>query len=122
LQPPAKRGISRRTAIVGLVSVVGLATVGGGIVLFQSRPDLHLLYTYRGHTDHVDAVAWSSNGRRIASGSDDKTAQVWDATNGAYVYTYRGHSDAVSTVAWSPDGKRIASGSWDKTVRVWTTP
>jgi eukaryotic-like serine/threonine-protein kinase len=120
LQPPAKRGISRRTAIVGLVGVVGLATVGGGIVLFQSRPDSHLLYTYRGHIDQVDAVAWSPDGRRIASGSYD--VQVWDAATGGNIFTYRGHSYAVDAVAWSPDGKRIASGSFDHTVQVWKAP
>ncbi len=77
------------------------------------------LYTYRGHSHSVDAVAWSPDGKRIASGSHDNTVQVWDATDGSHVFTYRGHSHPVFAVAWSPDGKRIASGSWDKTVQVW---
>jgi eukaryotic-like serine/threonine-protein kinase len=64
-------------------------------------------------------VAWSPDGRRIASGSGDNTVQVWDAVGGGYVFTYRGHSDAVFAVAWSPDGKYIASGSNDYTVQVW---
>ena len=68
-------------------------------------------YTYRGHSSSVYAVAWSPDGKRIASGSDDKTVQVWDAANGGHVFTYRGHSNLVYAVAWSPDGKRIASGS-----------
>jgi WD40 repeat protein len=77
------------------------------------------LYTYRGHTDHVVTVAWSPDGTRIASGSNDGTAQVWDAANGGNGYTYRGHVGRVNTVAWSPDGTRIASGSADQTVQVW---
>ncbi len=136
LQSPAKRGISRRTIIIGLVSLVGLVTIGGGLTLSalsqgsqsspqsfpqspQVPPDPHLLYTYRGHPDVVLAVAWSPDSRRIASGSTDETVQVWDAADGGHVFTYRGHSNSVIVVAWSPDGRRIASGSDDKTVQVW---
>ncbi len=77
------------------------------------------VFTYRGHTDSVEAVVWSPDGTRIASASLDKMVQVWDAADGSHVFTYLGHYDVVKTVAWSPDGKRIASGSGDKTVQVW---
>ena len=43
----------------------------------------------------VNAVAWSPDGQRIASGSNDKTVQVWNATDGGQVYTYKGHSGGV---------------------------
>ena len=116
--PPAvtlpRRGLSRRTVIVGL-GLAGLTAAGGGIALWVLLP--HPLYTYRGHSFIVSAVAWSPNGRRIASGSED--VQVWDAADGGHVFTYRGHSDYVHAVAWSPDGRRIASGSNDTTVQVW---
>ncbi len=77
------------------------------------------LYTYRGHSHSVDAVAWSPDGKRIASASVDRTVQVWDAADGGHVYTYRGHASSVYMVAWSPDGRRIASGGYDNTVQVW---
>jgi WD40 repeat protein len=67
----------------------------------------------------VNAVAWSPNGRHIASGADDETVQVWDATNGNTIFAYHGHAEEANAIAWSPDGLYIASGSSDKTVRVW---
>ena len=77
------------------------------------------LHTCHGHTDWVSSVAWSSNGKYIASGGNDKTVRVWDAATGKEISCYDGHSDPVLTVAWSPDSSRIASGSKDKTVQIW---
>ena len=70
--------------------------------------------TYTGHSDYVNAVAWSPDGTRIASASFDETVQVWDATTGITLSLSRGHRREISAVAWSPDGKRIASGSEDR--------
>src|SRR6266704_541280 len=53
------------------------------------------LYTYRGHSDWVTAVAWSPDGKSIASASFDKTVQVWQASTGRHILTYQGHSDTV---------------------------
>jgi serine/threonine protein kinase len=71
----------------------------------------------------VQTVAWSPNGKYIASGGDypDNTVQVWDATTGQHFYTYQGHSSGVRDVAWSPDSARIASwGGWGgQMVQIW---
>ncbi len=83
------------------------------------KPVGTVIYTYRGHSDFVIAVAWSPDGKHIASGSGDGIVQVWDAVDGGHKFTYDGHSSPVYAVAWSPDGQRIASGSNDKTVQVW---
>jgi WD40 repeat protein len=76
------------------------------------------IYTYRGHTQPIKALAWSPDGVCIASGSDDTTVQVWHAKTGERVTAYDGHRAWIRTVAWSPDGQYIASAS-DARVHVW---
>ncbi|HEY9600008.1 MAG TPA: WD40 repeat domain-containing protein, partial [Allocoleopsis sp.] len=72
------------------------------------------------HTQDVNSVAFSPDGKRIVSGSGDKTVRLWDATTGKPIgQPLTGHKDFVYSVAFSPDGKRIVSGSRDKTVRLW---
>ncbi|MBI3273105.1 MAG: TIR domain-containing protein [Planctomycetes bacterium] len=72
-----------------------------------------------GHEYSVTSVAFSPDGGRIASGSNDETLRVWDAATGREIACLRGHESSVESVAFSPDGGRLASGSCDRTVRVW---
>jgi eukaryotic-like serine/threonine-protein kinase len=64
-------------------------------------------------------VAWSPDGKHIASGSSDMAVHVWQAMTGRDVFAYHGHTDVVHAVAWSPDGQRLASAGSDQTVQVW---
>jgi WD40 repeat protein len=77
------------------------------------------LFVQTGHAGSVHSVAWSPDGKTLASGSPDHTIKLWDASNGQLLRTLSGHFDTVESVAWSPDGKTLASGSADHMIKLW---
>jgi WD40 repeat protein/serine/threonine protein kinase len=77
--------------------------------------------TLTAHSDEVHSVAFSPEGRLIASGSRDGSVKVWDATKGETIWSLAGHRGDVYCVAFSPDGKTVVSAGDDTTARLWQT-
>ncbi len=76
--------------------------------------------SFEGHTGKVTSVAFSADGKRLASASWDQTLKVWDAASGQETLTLKGHAGGpVMSVAFSADRNQLASASWDRTVKVW---
>jgi serine/threonine protein kinase len=75
--------------------------------------------TLTGHSGQVYSLAYSPDGRYLASGSKDRTIKIWEVATGKELRTLTGHSGVVLSVAYSPDGRYLASGSQDKTIKIW---
>ena len=110
--------INQRQGRTGMKKLVLLAVLcfASLSALTAQAPELFL---QTGHSEGINAVAYSPDGGRIATGSYDDTIKVWDAENGRELMTLAGHSGWVSSVGFSPDGRHIISGSNDKTVKIW---
>lgn len=70
-------------------------------------------------SNYLNGCAFSPNGNKILTASEDKTLKLWDVETGREVKSYIGHNDAVNACRFSSDGSRIISGSADKTLKLW---
>ena len=75
--------------------------------------------TLLGHADSILACAITPDGRRLVSGSHDRTLKLWDLESGRYLRTFEEHEDWVLACAITPDGRRVVSGSNDRTLKIW---
>ena len=73
----------------------------------------------QGHLGVVWSAAYSPEGTRLVTASDDKTARLWDVASGKLIAVLQGHTDTVWSAAFSPDGTRIVTASNDRTARLW---
>lgn len=90
---------------------------------YNDHPDkTHRLpwnYALIGHSRSVNSIAFSPNGRKLATGSSDNTAKIWDLKSRKDELTFEGHSGGINSMAFSPSGHSLATGSWDKAVKIW---
>ncbi len=85
----------------------------------ESSPTAPSLFLQVGHSADVTSVAFSPDGKTLASGSFDNTIKLWDASTGELKQTLEGLKNGVYAVAFSPDGMTLASGSGDTTIQLW---
>ncbi len=100
-----------RIALVGRDQDVLVYDAFAGEILFPEG--------LQGHAARVTAVAFSLNGRFLASGDESGSIQVWDAQSGEPLQRLAGHGATITNLAWSPHSDRLASASTDGTARVW---
>lgn len=97
------------------------ALLGLGVAQAEGTKNVETprLVTQAGHSQGIETLAFSPDGKTVASGSSDSNIILWDVASGRELRTLSGHTKKVTSVAFSPDGTMVASASRDDTVRLW---
>lgn len=101
-----------------LVSAGGQVGKPGEIRVWDA--DGKPIRSWTAHANAITALAFSSDGNLLASGSFDRTVRLWDPDSGTELQKLTGHRDNVRAIAFAPGGRLLASAGADGTIRLWT--
>jgi WD40 repeat protein len=113
------------TAGGGRLAVAGqLTTPGGGRqqIRIYNFATGELVRVLAGHTRNITALAFSPDGTRLVSASQDRSAILWDLERGRPVRRFEGHKEEVTAVSFTADGAHLITASLDRTLRLWSVP
>ena len=95
-------------------------TTGSSTIAPISRlPTWHCVRTLPGHHSSIHGLAFSLEGKMLASSSADRTVKLWNPDSRIPRATLSGHSNLIEAIAWMPDGRSLVSGSWDYAIKIW---
>lgn len=119
--PPFTASVTSGTQVPAQESQFTPPEIEVEVVSIEAQPaqPWKCVNTLKGHSGSVNSVTISPNGQTIASGSDDRTVNLWNLKTGKRIYTFLGQAKEVHSVAISPDGQMLASGSFDQKVTSW---
>src|SRR5262245_23554370 len=110
---------SRALPVLTLAFLLGVVTAAGADGPLPLGAGVRLGTLRFRHAGPVASVAYSRDGKLIATACSDRVVRLWNAATGREVSALRGHEAEVRCLAFSPDGKALASGGGDRTVRLW---
>jgi WD repeat-containing protein 61 len=95
---------------------------GDGTIRIFYLPEQEEIHLFHAHTDSVNCICWSPDGKQLLSGGKDAYLKVWEAKNNFNLLTaIPAHNFAIYKICFSPDGNLFATASRDKTVKLWET-
>jgi WD40 repeat protein len=112
-------GMGRIWALAFAPNGSALAGVGDHHAAVWEVPSLRLRTEFHGHRDMVEQVAFSRDGRTVASGGRDNDIALWDTHDGSERLVLRGHTGTVTALAFGSDDSTLASAAWDGSLRLW---
>ena len=119
LSPQGGRNAEKNCCVAWSPDGELIASAEGEVIRLWEAQSGREIRALAGHRSEVRSVAFSPDGKNLATGSDDKIVQLWQVGSGKNIRAFSGHQNTILSVAFSSDGKTLASGSSDNSVRLW---